>query len=161
MMMICRTPSVSLYVRMLMTTMIMRMKRTMMMMICRTPSVSLYVRAPAPQCPTVHSLPKLSRPIKPFYCISWRLNVSVFVFIRVFVYWCNCVFLCVCTCIYMPSLSPAILSFCILIQPPILSLCAFVCEQPGLICHISALVQQFISYFESFFLVANIWRRHY
>ena len=33
MMMICRTPSVSLYVRMLMTTMIMRMMGTMMMMI--------------------------------------------------------------------------------------------------------------------------------
>ena len=115
-----------------------------MMMICRTPSVSLYVRAPAPQCPTVHSLPKLSRPIKPFYCISWRLNVSVFVFMHVFV---GVYFSVLCTCTYMPSLSPAILSFCILIQATILSLCAFVClpAQPYLsyLCTCSTIHQLF------------------
>ena len=134
---------------------------TAMMITCRTPwCVLICPRA----CPTVHSLPSLSRAILAF-CLFIRVyfylgicvSVSVFVFmhLRVFVF----VFV-FCTCV-VPSLSPAILSFCILIQPPILSLCAFVCEQPGLICHISALVQQFISYFESFFLVANIWRRHY
>ena len=90
---------------MLMTTMIMRMMGTMMMMICRTPSVSLYVGAPAPQCPTVHSLPKLSRPIKPFYCISWRLNVSVFVLIRVFVGVYFSVFVLVYTCPHYLQLS--------------------------------------------------------
>ena len=107
--------------------------------------------------PTVHSLFNLSRPIKPFCCISWLLNVSVSVFMRAFL---GVYFSVLCTCINMPPLSTAILSFCILIQAPILSLCTFVCAQPNLICHIFALVQQFISYFGLVLLTPPLINHH-
>ena len=80
--------------------------------------------------PTVHSLPRYLVLSSHSATISFCSICKCFC-IRVIVYLCVSICMCAHTCVcfhlccelvYMPSLSPAILSFCI----PILSLCAFV-----------------------------------
>ena len=80
--------------------------------------------------PTVHSLPRYLVLSSHSASLSFCSICKCFC-IRVIVYLCVSICMCAHTCVcfhlccelvYMPSLSPAILSFCI----PILSLCAFV-----------------------------------